>query len=647
MLRLHNPNERHKVKNKYRVVAFLVSFFMTLMVIGQSTYTCFTKGEILRMYSANVSEEKKILTEGEWTQPPYSVNETEYYFGYPLEYATRSYSTDNFGAARVTFYDYGELPRILIANISSDCFEALRAEFSTDHFVPNSISGAESWDYLQGKLTISFRHYYGNYEKPYSIVMYNSNVVNYEIKNFEENVDWVQEAQKRKEMKIAELIIRADSLKQVSEFEMAIQNLEHALEIEFSKDVQDLISEFKDEHCKYKIRLVDEIYDKADYLNAITAYQEIKGCEVYNEYIRKKISDSNLKITEVKIRDLTKEADQLYKSELYARALIKYKMILDLDSRNTNAINRKKEINDLFAFLAMRKEKTYDYSTSNSSEFKSVQNSIRTFVNSSTLKSSQGKLNFQYNIAFDTLGKNKSNYNVSESTVSETQNFLGGLSSTSPIGPTKDRGYFMNSKSSISFDCNWNTSQVIVRSRRNSIGYSDNQLKLDEIKSFVQSPTPKYGEFTFNVKTKNVNGSVYRDISLVDYETKAGPGNVFLSMLLPGTGTLNVTHGEKGAGRLVWFILFTGSSIIFNSESNYYYDAYNRATNQQAIQENYDKANSLHKTSLVFASLAATIYVYDVLEVFGRGIKNERNAKALKLSRKNPIKVKEEIITLN
>jgi len=106
MLRLHNPNERHKVKNKYRVVAFLVSFFMTLMVIGQSTYTCLTKGEVLRMYSANVSEENKILTEGEWTQPPYSVNETEYYFGYPLEYATRSYSTDNFGAARVTFYDY-------------------------------------------------------------------------------------------------------------------------------------------------------------------------------------------------------------------------------------------------------------------------------------------------------------------------------------------------------------------------------------------------------------------------------------------------------------------------------------------------------------------------------------------------------------
>ena len=95
--------------------------------------------------------------------------------------------------------------------------------------------------------------------------MYNSNVVNYEIKNFEENVDWVQEAQKRKEMKIAQLIIRADSLKQLSEFEMAIQNLEHALEIEFSRDVQDLISEFKDEHCKYKIRLVDEIYDKADY----------------------------------------------------------------------------------------------------------------------------------------------------------------------------------------------------------------------------------------------------------------------------------------------------------------------------------------------------------------------------------------------
>ncbi len=643
-----------------RIKEGLFFFFIFCLVIdgyGQNS-SCLNKAQLLRLHATSAPEGENFLLKANWISGSNSVNETEFYFGYELEYLTRSFTNTNYGFSRLFFYEYKSMPRMLILNTNKECFESLRLEFANDLSLDNSQNGIAVKDYQQGKLTVSFRQYFNNYDKQFSILVYNTKVVNYEIENMKEEIALEKEAEEKrliqeraqeelKQIEISRLISESNSLKQAYEFDGALMKLQEAFQLEASATIQELISTCQNEQCMHLISLADDLYNHGEYQSAISSYEGITGCQDYFNQIQNKIKDSRNRIKEDRINALTRDADQFYKSKSYGKALELYNSILELDSRNYNAVNKKKEINDLFAFLNLRKTKIYDYSSTNSSEYRGVRNELGDFLNSSVSKSSQGFLNFQYTIAFDTSGVNRSSYNLIKSNVSEANGFLNGFTGTHSFGPTKDKGYYVNSASTVSFDCSWATTQIKVRSRKNQLNYKHSDFESSEINKFVQSPNTKFGLFTFDVKTKTLNGTTYSDILLTNYKTKAGPGNVFLSMLLPGAGTLKVTHGEKGLGRMVWFILFTGTSAFLDNASNYHYDLYLTSSNQQTIQDNYKIANGYHHASLIFGSIAASIYIYDIFEVFGRGIKNEHNAKQLKSSHRYPIKVKEDTFSVN
>ena len=648
-----------------QILGLLILLPISIVVFGQKS-NCLNKSQLLRLHSADAKDVESFLSKEGWMINQSNLNETQFYFDYPFEYNTKTYTKTNYGYSKLVLHDYPDMPRIAILNINRECFENLRIEFANDLSVDNSKGGATIKNYQQGKLTVSFRQYNNNYDKQYSVLVYNTKIIGLEVKNYLEKIAYEKEEvekglakeraeeelriakerveQERKQRELNKLLFSADSLKQLYDFDGALEKLQSALELDASQYVENLINDYIDARCRHSIGLADELYNHGEFQSAISAYQNISNCGDFTSEIQNKIRDSRDRIKENKINELSSEADQLYNSKLYAKALLKYNAILEIDSKNYNASNRKKEISDLLSFLELRKTKQYDYSTFKPIEFNGLKNELTQFVHRSIQISTDGELKFDYRICFDTLGTNRSTYSLRKSTVVEANRFLGDLSNTYSIGPYKERGYFVSSVANIPFDCKWSSSKVNVRSRKNRVNVGGSELIMPEIKKFIQSPNYKYGAFTFDVKTKSVNGMVSRDIYLSDYKTKAGPGNVMWSMILPGSGTLKVTHGEKGVGRMVWFLLFTGTSLLFDNASDYHYDLYTKATDQQEIQDNYKLANGYHHAFLITGSIAASIYVYDIFEVFGRGIKNEREARSLKQSRKSRIIIKEESI---
>jgi hypothetical protein len=51
---------------------------------------------------------------------------------------------------------------------------------------------------------------------------------------------------------------------------------------------------------------------------------------------------------------------------------------------------------------------------------------------------------------------------------------------------------------------------------------------------------------------------------------------------------------------------------------------------QGKIDYNYQRANNWNKNAIIFGGASATFYVYDILWVFNKGLKNIKNKKTVK-----------------
>ena len=105
----------------------------------------------------------------------------------------------------------------------------------------------------------------------------------------------------------------------------------------------------------------------------------------------------------------------------------------------------------------------------------------------------------------------------------------------------------------------------------------------------------------------------------------AGPACAINSMFFPGWGTTKVSYGIKGSGRSLSFFSTLLIAIVSNIYSNKQYDAYLNEKNDQSLRNiHYKNANLSHKVALISGGISASIYLYDVIWVFSKGIKNKK-----------------------
>lgn len=242
-----------------------------------------------------------------------------------------------------------------------------------------------------------------------------------------------------------------------------------------------------------------------------------------------------------------------------------------------------------------------------------------------------GKLSYSAVIQFDQQGINQSKLTIHSISDKKFKPFLSSIE-PSNIPPSQISNIFIKTKETLNYNLSWGTSKTkaVVRSgniKINNIEELDYNQK-STIESCISGNFNKSGIYTFNITRKKLNVNSYTDVAFSSFTNNSGPGNFLYSMLLPGLGTSKVTDGKKGKGRMIIFLLSGAIAAGSRIYSLNQYDLYLKdPANGFDYYANADIAN---KVFLVSGGLAATIYVYDILYVFGRGIKNIRGNRSLK-----------------
>lgn len=335
-----------------------------------------------------------------------------------------------------------------------------------------------------------------------------------------------------------------------------------------------------------------------------------------------KSQSSQKKIIDNKIIFLKSKADKLFKENNFDSASYFYNKVLELDKDDLYSFKKISEINEISMILNKRKTTVFSYLDLYPDSYYNFKNNIIKDANSLIADNDNGFINLNYLIQFDTSGQNASFANNINSSLTSYSSRFTELISHNTLIPTREGGYFFASKDQISLNFKWSKEIRSFHFKRGEIiENQSNNEKNEFIYNYLNNQNIKQGEFTFMIKNKELINKKFSDIKLLKCKIP-GPESAFLSLLFPGLGSLIVSNGQKGIGRLINFVALSGISFYFNKSSNELYSNYINASSQDDLDLYYAKANNSHKISLVTGTLAASIYLFDIYSAFKRGKNN-------------------------
>jgi hypothetical protein len=625
-------------------------FFTFLLLLSFSKFSaqsCLTKSDFAKIQKLNIPEAKKYLSELFYNSTP-----NEYQGRTPI--CAEEKIGDALGFAEVGFdavcyYDYNgdnsfvlyqikNNNTIFLYECTSNCYYSLFNECQRTLKGEKQGSNQEYAfiSYPIGALTLEFRSYHQN-EIPFRVLLYNKSQVQAiwttENNKFQEEQRLIAiEAQK-------DLAFhnRIDSIKNLAEsfvvnglYLEAKMKFSEALSLEYSFNLTERITYCEQMLCLSNVNLGDQFLSKKQYKEALISYEIAKGCLQDKRIAEEKIKFIQKQMMSDSISRLVTAADAYFNQKRFQNAREAYLNIKRLDPSNNYAAQRIKEIDDLIFFLAERKVKTYDYFQIDNSNVAAnrdlLQKELVKYIN--PLK--KGELQIQLHYLYDTLGMNLSQFKLDGSSATQFKPTFGTITSQFQMVPPQKKGYFISAEGQKEYDIQWQTQTSKYRYTSKGVAQKSG-LILDEssVKDYFNRTTSIYGTYTLASKSITVNSQTYTNVQIALYKAKAGPANVIYSMMLPGLGTMRVTYGEKGKGRMISFLLAGSVAYLAKSYSNEKYALYLNTTGAEA-QTYYDQANSGNQLFLASIGFATTIYVYDFFHVIGRGFKNTKQNKLVK-----------------
>ncbi len=384
--------------------------------------------------------------------------------------------------------------------------------------------------------------------------------------------------------------------------------------------VKEKILFFKEnELIRKEIKLNNMIQSYSDLGDSLFSIKYFDAAFLAYEHIAIEVSDHVLIIGQG--NDLTDSIQKL-RRKMLDKALIKMR-----------------EINKIREILKKRKNLVFSYKENKPKEYSLLKGQITQKLNNIIANSMEGKFNINYQIAFDTSGNNLSSYSITENSAPIIINYLDSIKNSAITKPSTLDDYYVSSIEKLEYNAKWSTSNIVFKSSSKGIKYNRFENQAFLIKGYISNLPNKYGYYKFAIKNVDVNNSTYSNIYLVNSK-KNGPESALLSMVMPGLGSLKVSYGEIGWGRLVGFIFSSGIALGMKKYSQNQYGNFLAANNKEDMENYYGKANFGHKMALIAGGVSVSIYIYDVFWVLFKGSKNLRdNNKLLKRLKDGPIQI--------
>jgi tetratricopeptide (TPR) repeat protein len=405
-----------------------------------------------------------------------------------------------------------------------------------------------------------------------------------------------------------------------------MQEEQQRLEQERQEELQRLEQE--------KLKAREENYQKLvqSAENALVQQQYQAAKDFYRQAAKIKSESRdyiNSKITEIDIIALCKEADQLFVSKQYEKAKEKYAAALAIKPNyKTDFINIKiKEIDDFQVFLEERTYTQYDYKDIEPNDYIAKNEYIENEFHKNLYATGETLPTTTISIVYevDTLGITVSNY-TSSGRNGNLNTLLDRLTKDIKLKSCYVKSYAINARAEFNYTLEYYSHGMVTvtKNTKGTIAKNDNfdayRARID--RDLLSAP---FGKYVFDVNTTTINGRKYHDNKLLAINRTGGPSNVLLSLLVPGLGDHRVTYGKKnGLGVMFTTYGLIGAGVGLKFYSNREYAKYHAATEQEAMDDHYKKANTTNQVFYGCVVAGSIIWISDIIWVWSKGAKNAK-----------------------
>ncbi len=610
-----------------------------------------TESQLLSIQNLQYPNVNSYLQNIGWTKETDNVNQTKDYFSYNLDFSVEKWqikTTSSFEGYLFLYYKQG-IPNLVIYQASYSCYDKVIK--SQGNGIRKDISNRELDGFRVQKpsgISMEFRNYKNK----------NSSKMRYSVLVFDQSsLSKLIQVKKDTAFAVAARL-KFEKVKKETE------KREAEARVKAEDDARKMAEKSRKEKIEQSRISGDSLSNRELFESAISQYTLAKNYSLPSETkiikeLDAKIQECIVKNNILKVADLIFSGDSLLKEKKYSQSLIKYKEARSFLTFNLSehiSFSNKKTTLDKKILDAQNisdaielSSRDQSYKLYNPEEYRKFITLNYNYIYSMILNNKiSGSIYYTTVIKFDQKGKNLSFVKVSSSSNIKLNTYISNKI-VSGLLPIQRLNYYIPSNEEIKFSINWETKSFKAKYKKKNIKYGEN-FNNDiacsvPIERFIKQQSYKNGSYKFEKLEKSVNGRTYSDLSLVNYRNNLGPVKCLYSFVLPGLGKRIITEGQKGGGTIVLFLISTAISVGSKIYSDNQYNSYKNAINVSEKNTAYDAANMSNKIFLISGGIAATIYLYDIFWVFGKGISNNKQSTLLKSQlKKAPINLLESPI---
>lgn len=456
------------------------------------------------------------------------------------------------------------------------------------------------------------------------------------------------------------------------DYECAVDNYKTA--IAYGRELQlgeEILSTFQEKVQRNQMLHFNELLEEAKQLEnegkiheAILKYKTLKAYGVDNQFM-----DENLAASFDEKIDYLQYVEQMFEyvaqsNEYYQEhewELAKQELEMAIEASDTlgwkkgvvywkhrlDTINRILESSDIL----------FDYATLNESAYNIMENQLHTVLQGAMLHfDSIPRDTMSVDILVSPEGKSKMTVNLQYKDTLFTRVIEEEMGKTSYRLPAVQYyGQPVEAKATFNYIISLGSTLVMAKRTPKRIIEEPLLIGLDQVSDFIQktgdtvkkiefNPNCKdylFGKFYFKQAVAEVNNDSRSGFHLAKYSGSGGPANALLSMVVPGLGRHRVTYGQQnGVATAVFFYLSVAASMSlyygafatpgytfkdYKADLKNYFnfgqmkDTWNRLSTISEEESKTDWRRTAYVSSYVFAGIAATLYVTDVLYTLIRG----------------------------
>lgn len=290
------------------------------------------------------------------------------------------------------------------------------------------------------------------------------------------------------------------------------------------------------------------------------------------------------------------------------------------------ALKRREEL------IRERAVKTYNYKDFNLVDYDDIQKGLISSIEDllGNEKNRPVKGSFKYIYFIDTLGQ--TNYKTNSDNI-DNKGVVSQLISVGKsyhLSPIYKDDFTLNAKAEYNINIRSEFKTFKLSKKKGEINFDkSNMLYKDEIINLLyQMPD---GKFKISLHPLIINNVSYSKNKIINYKNIDGPIHALKSFIIPGLGDGSVSNGQrKGWGIFSLFVASAGFGLLSDYLSEVNYKKYHESRTQTEINDYYTNANFYNQTKFLFFGIGASIWLYDIVWVLDKGIKNNKKAKTTK-----------------